>query len=126
GGRTVASGNSVAGARDRLDQRRVAELAAQAPERDAHRVLERLDALVPEPPPQALGAEDAAVGAEQLLEQVELARREPQGPTGTPRRPCPRVELQIGSPEHWRRRSPAPASARSRAPSSASTTGLTR
>src|SRR5215472_18224007 len=73
----------VAGLGDRVDDRRVAELAAQPADGDLHRGGERVGHLVPHPLEQFLGRDHPALGGEQQLEHPELLRAEVQGAAAT-------------------------------------------
>ena len=86
----------------RLDDRRLAELAAQRHDRDADGVGERVGVLVPHPLEQLLGADDATVGGHQHLEHAELLAGEVQVAPGADGHPAPGVERDVGPLEHRR------------------------
>src|ERR1700685_1615248 len=75
-GALTSGSYSVAGAWHRLDQRRLAELCAQTPDRPVDGRRERIGVLVPDVLEQLLGRDDAPARAEQMLEHGELLRAE--------------------------------------------------
>jgi len=102
-------GDPVAGLGQRLDDRRVAELAPQPADRHLDRARERVGHLVPHPLQQFLGRDHPPLRGEQQLEHAELLRSQVQRSASPARAPPRRVEPQVTVLQHRRERRLGPA-----------------
>src|SRR5262245_33939770 len=100
--RIVISCQSVAATWNRLDDRRIAKLATEGQHRHANGITEWIKAVVPDAFHAPLRAADTTRFNHELLENGELAIREPEHVVASARGSTTGIEPDIAPLEPWR------------------------